>query len=188
MFDIFFIVSLFIFSVLCFFEVLIFNEEVLLALCFFSFIFFSFNSLGDSVVDIFQSRAAKFESDLLLSFNLTKQSVVKLFDNYFVSRGFSAKFKIISITVSNYLNSTAKYSSLTLNRLFYSISLSKLSELVAFESKLITAFQKKSVSLLLYPLIFQTAKSSISLLANLSSGTGKSTSFKTKISVLKSIS
>lgn len=188
MFDIFFIVSLFIFSVLCFIEVLIFNEEVLLALCFFCFIFFSFNSLGDSVVDIFQSRASKFESDLLLSFNLTKQSVVKLFDNYFVSRGFSAKFKIISITVSNYLNSTAKHSSLTLNRLFYSISLSKLSELVAFESKLITAFQKKSVSLLLYPLIFQTAKSSISLLANLSSGVGKSASFKTKISVLKSIS
>merc|ERR1712194_177029 len=104
MFDIFFIISLFIFSLVCFFEVLIFNEEVLLALCFFCFIFFSFNSLGDSVLDIFQSRAAKFESDLLLSFNLTKQSIVKLFDNYFVSRGFSSKFSVLSLTISNYLN------------------------------------------------------------------------------------
>merc|ERR1711934_521974 len=136
MFDIFFIISLFIFSLLCFFEVLIFNEEVLLALCFFCFIFFSFNSLGDSVLDIFQSRAAKFESDLLLSFNLTKQSIVKLFDNYFVSRGFSSKFSVLSLTISNYLNSYTTYSSFKLTRLFYSVSLSKLSELVAFESKL----------------------------------------------------
>jgi len=188
MFDIFFIVSLALFSILCFFEVLIFNEEVLLALCFFCFIFFSFNSLGDSVVDIFQSRALKFESDLLLSFNLTKQSVVKLFDNYFISRGFSSKFKILSITVSNYLGLSAKYSSFKFTRLFYSISLAKLSELVAFEAKLVSAFQKKGISLLLYPLIFQTAKSNVSLLANLSSGVVASSTFKVNVSVLKSLS
>jgi hypothetical protein len=191
MFDIFFIISLFIFSLFCFFEVLIFNEEVLLALCFFCFIFFSFNSLGDSVLDIFQSRAAKFESDLLLSFNLTKQSIVKLFDNYFVSRGFSSKFSVLSLTISNYLNSYTTYSSFKLTRLFYSVSLSKLSELVAFESKLVVAFQKKSVSLLLYPLIFQTAKSNISLLTGFSSVTSidyKITKKNLLVSTLKSIS
>lgn len=72
--------------------------------------------------------------------------------------------------------------------MFYSVSLAKLSELVAFESKLITAFQKKSVSLLLYPLIFQTAKSNISLLTSLSFGTETSIAFKPKVSILKSIS
>jgi len=166
---------------------MIFNEEALLALCFFCFIFFSFNSLGDTAVDIFQSRAAKFEADLLLSFDLTKQSVVKLFNNFFVSRGFGSKFKILFLTVSNYLNVYTKYSSFKLTRLFYSASLLKLSELSAFGNKLVTAFQNKSVSLLLYPLIFQTAKSNISLLAGLSSKES-STTFLTKVSVLKSIS
>jgi hypothetical protein len=185
MFDIFFLVSLAIFSLLCFLEVLIFNEEVLLALCFFSFIFFSFNSLGDSVLDIFQSRAVKFESDLLLSFNLTKQSVVKLFDNYFLSRGFSSKFKVLSLTVSNYLSFSAKYSSFKFTRLFYSVSLAKLSELVAFEMKLVSAFQKKGISLLLYPLIFQTVKSNTSLLDSLNV---TPSTFKANVSVLKSLS
>jgi hypothetical protein len=142
-FDIFFIVSLFLFSVLCFFEVLIFNEEVLLALCFFSFIFFSFNSLGGSVVDIFQSRATKFESDLLLSFNLSMQTVVKAFNNYFATCEFESKFKILSVTITNYLNIATKYSSFKLTRLLFTISSSKLSELVAFESKLVGLFQKK---------------------------------------------
>jgi hypothetical protein len=168
--------------------VLIFNEEVLLALCFFSFIFFSFNSLGDTVVDIFKSRAVKFESDLLLSFNLTKQSFVKLFDSYFVSRGFSSKFKILSITISNYLSLSAKYSSFKFTQLFHSISVAKLSELVAFESKLVSAFQKKGIALLLYPLIFQTAKTNISLLSSLSPGTVVSSTFKSKVTILKSIS
>lgn len=188
MFDIFFIVSLAVFSVLCFFEVLIFNEEVLLALCFFSFIFFSFNSLGDSVVDIFHSRAAKFESDLLLSFNITKASFVTLFDNYFTLRGFGSKFQILSIIVSNYLSLSVKYSDFKFTRLFHSVCLAKLHELVAFEAKLLLAFQKKSISLLLYPLIFQTAKSNISLLSGLSTGTALSSAFKSKLSILKSLS
>jgi hypothetical protein len=188
MFDIFFIVSLAAFSLLCFFEVLIFNEEVLLALCFFCFIFFSFNSFGDSVVDIFHSRAAKFESDLLLSFNITKASFVTLFVNYFTLRGFGSKFHILSITVSHYLALYTKYSSFKFTRLFHSVCLAKLHELVTFEAKLLLAFQNKGVSLLLYPLIFQTAKSNVSLLSSLSVGTTLPLTFKSKLSILKSLS
>lgn len=185
MFDIFFIISLFLFSALCFVEFLVFNEETLLALCFFSFIFFSFNSLGDSVVDTFQSRALKFESDLLLSFNLTKQSLIKSFDNYFFSRGFGSKFKILSISVNNYLELSAKFSLFKLTRLFYITCSSKLQELSVFENKLFVSFQNKSVSLLLYPLIFQTAKTNISLLSNLDIALPTS---NIKVSILKSIS
>jgi hypothetical protein len=121
----------------------------------------------------------------LLSFNLTKQSVVKLFDNYFLSRGFSSKFKVLSLTVSNYLSFSAKYSSFKFTRLFYSVSLAKLSELVAFEMKLVSAFQKKGISLLLYPLIFQTVKSNTSLLDSLNV---TPSTFKANVSVLKSLS
>jgi hypothetical protein len=187
MFDIFFIVSLAVFSVLCFFEVLIFNEEVLLALCFFCFIFFIFNSLGDSFLDIFQSRALKFESDLLFMFISTRQWFVKLFDKYLALRGLRSKFTILSITVGIYLGLSLKYSYFKFTQLSCSVSLAKLSELVAFEAKLVSAFQKKGISLLLYPLIFKTAKSNISLLGSLNSGVMSSTS-KAKVSVLKSLS
>ena len=189
MFDIFFIASLFLFSILCFLEFIVFNEEILLALCFFSFIFFSFNTLGDSVFDIFQSRAAKFEADLLLSFGLTKKSLVSKFDNFLSSRGFVSKFKVLSSCVSNYLTVFTKYSSFKLSSVFLSASFAKLAELSAFEGKLIAAFQKKCVSLLLYPLIFQTAKNNVAFLTNIaSSGSKVSSEATTKINVLKSIS
>jgi hypothetical protein len=187
MFDIWFIVSLLVFSALCFVEFFVFNEETLLALCFFSFIFFSFNSMGDTVVDIFQSRALKFESDLLLSFNLSKQSVMKSFSEYFLSRGFGSKLKILFITVSNHLSLSSKYSSFKFSRVFYLAGFSKLFELISFENKLFSSFHKKSVSLLLYPLIFQTTKTNVSFLANLSA-IDRSHFSCVKTSVLKSIS
>jgi hypothetical protein len=48
--------------------------------------------------------------------------------------------------------------------LFLSSSIAKLTELSSFESKLIASFQEKCVSLLLYPLIFQTSTNSLALL------------------------
>jgi hypothetical protein len=182
MFDIYFIVSLFIFSVMCFFELIVFNEEILLALCFFSFIFFSFNSLGDSVFDTFQSRAAKFEEDLLISFSATKETLGAKFSSFIASRGFVAKFKVLSACVTNYLTVFTRFYSYKWFAMFYSASLSKLAELSIFETKLIAAFQEKCVSLLLYPLIFQTSKNNVALLTSAVGSLVKtSSSNKTKI-------
>jgi hypothetical protein len=145
--------------------------------------------MGDTIFDIFQSRADKFEVDLLSSFAVSKQTVLKLFDSFFASRGFSSKFKIVSIITSNFVSLAVSYSSFKLTRVFYLTSLAKLSELVVFESKLITAFQKKGISLLLYPLIFQTAKNNLSLLSSLSlSSSPEFTIVKSKVSILKSLS
>jgi len=181
MFDIFFIVSLLIFSVLCFFELIVFNEEILLALCFFSFIFFSFNTLGDSVFDTFQSRAAKFEEDLLISFSSSKETLGTKFNGFIASRGFVLKFKVLSVCVTNYLTVLTHFYSYNWFSLYYTSTVAKLSELSLFESKLVIAFQEKCVSLLLYPLIFQTSKNNVALLASAAaskikaSGTNKTT-------------
>jgi len=187
MFDIFFIVSLFLFSVMCFFELIVFNEEILLALCFFSFIFFSFNSMGDSIFDTFQSRASKFEEDLLISFNSSKESLGSKFLGFISSRGFVSKFKILSICVTNYLTVFTRFYSYKWFALFLSTSLAKLAELSVFESKLVATFQEKSVSLLLYPLIFQSSKSSVALLTSAATQKVASNSVK-KITFLSSVS
>jgi len=188
-FDLSFIICLFLFSVCCFFELFIFNEEVLLALCFFCFIFFSFNSLGNSVTDIFQSRAAKFEADLLISFNTTKETTCKLFLNFFTSRGFGLKFTVLLIMINNFLRFFQKYSSFTYARSFYLVSLAKLNDLFSFENKITAIFQKKSISLLLYPLIFQSAKPNLLISADLKRNTSVSLlSLKPYVSILKFMS
>jgi hypothetical protein len=52
-----------------FIEFIVFNEEVLLALCFLAFVFFSNKHLGDSVFSTFDQRAIKFESDIISVFD-----------------------------------------------------------------------------------------------------------------------
>jgi hypothetical protein len=165
-FDIYFIVSLIIFSVLCFFELIVFNEEILLALCFFSFIFFSFNTLGDSVFDTFQSRAEKFEAELLISFEAFEENLNTKFNSFTTSQDFVSKHKALSHCVTNCSKILISYYSYNGFIVNYTTSVTKLMELTAFESKLKTDFHEKCVSLLLYPLIFQTPMKNTALLAN----------------------
>jgi len=188
MFDIFFIVFLFIFSALCFVEFIVFNEEILLALCFFSFIFFCFNTLSDSVYNSFDERASKFESDLLVSYSSSKDSLTNNFQNFFQLRGFNSKFKILLTTIFFYFNQFNQYSKFKFNSSIFSFSFSKLSELFLLDQKLIAAFQKNCISTLLYPLIFKTSKNNINLL-NTSLGKFKNKqSFMGKINLLKVLS
>jgi len=187
MLDMYFIASLLLFSVLCLLEVIVFNEEILLALCFFSFIFFLFNTASGSVADMFNDRAAKFESDLLLSFALTKDNLVKQFETHTLARNFVSQFKVLHLNFSTFLSVFPKHSSYKLSATFSTTCFNKLAELVAFENKLFTDLKKKAISSLLYPLIFQTTSNNISFLTKLSS-VAKKSSTSTKISILKQLS
>jgi hypothetical protein len=190
MFDIYFIVSLLIFSILCFLEFIVFNEEILLALCFFSFVFFCFNLLSDSVFLSFQERATKFESDLLVSFNAIKQSTLSSFDSFLNSRGFSLKTKILLTNINSFFSVLTNYSKYAHFFLFSSICYTKLTELRILNDKLFLEFQKKTISLLLYPLIFQTTKNNLNFLTAINSNITSSLNTKltnNKISMLKSL-
>lgn len=166
MFDIYFLISLIIFSVLCFLELIVFNEEILLALCFFSFIFFSFNALGDNIFNTFQSRAEKFEAELLISFEASEEILQTKFNSFTSSQDFGPKHKAFTSCVANCSNVLISYYSYNGFITNYTTSVTKLLELPVFELKLKTDFHEKCVSLLLYPLIFQTPKKNITLLAN----------------------
>ena len=186
MLDISFIVSLLLFSILCLLEIIVFNEEILLALCFFCFIFFIFNTLSGSIADMFNDRAAKFESDLLLSFALAKDNLVKQFETYTLARNFVSQFKVLSLNLSVFLSVFPKHSSYKLAATFSITCFNKLAELVAFENKLFNDLKKKAISSLLYPLIFQTTKNNIGFLTKLTS-TYKQSSIPTKIFILKQL-
>ena len=186
MFDLVFLVSLLFFCVLCFLEIIVFNEEILLAMCFFSFIFFAFNSLGDSIFESFQSRALKFENDLLLSYNSAKIAVVEQFSVFLLSRGFVVKLKVLTECFSTFFSTFNKHLSFQRVSIVLNICLNKLSELSAFEAKQYLSAQKKCVSLLLYPLIFKTTNNNIAFLTNLpKKGTASLTT--NKVTILKAI-
>jgi len=163
MFDIYFIVFILLFSVLCLIEFIVFNEEILLALCFLSFIFFCLNSLSDSVYDNFASRASKFESDLLVSYGSVKSLSIKQFEYFFQIRGLSEKFKLLLSSIVLFLNHSKDNAAFKLASGFTSVGFSKLNELTLFDNKLFLNFQENCITTLLYPLIFQTTKTNMFL-------------------------
>lgn len=142
--------------------------------------------MGDSIFDTFQSRAAKFEEDLLVSFSVSKESLNSKFTSFLASRNFVSKFKVLSICVSTYLTTFSSFYSYKWFASFYSISLAKLAELSSFEGKLVASYQEKMVSLLLYPLIFQSAKNNITLLTSAATKVVQSTAAK-KVDLLSAI-
>jgi hypothetical protein len=184
MFDIYFILSFLLFAALCFVEFIVFNEEVLLALCFFSFIFFSFNSLGDTFFNIFNSRANKFESELLTSFHAKKQTVYSQSVQQLRSRGFSSKFKVFACIVNNYLSLYSAFCVHQLNISFLNNSLIKLGEMSLFEQQAFATFRKKCSALLLYPLIFQTVKDNVLFLSSISMNKKRTSKTTSKLLVV----
>jgi hypothetical protein len=161
MLDVYFIVSILIFAILCFFEFIVFNEEILLALCFFSFIFFAFNSLGDSIFGTFTDRAKKFETDLLLSFVSFESNIQTQYASFLLSRNLVSKIDVFSSFLTAYLNFSSKYVLSNSSYLSFKLCSSTILELTTLESRLFTEYQKKSISILLYPFIFQSTKTSV---------------------------
>jgi hypothetical protein len=160
MFDIYFGIFIFLFVIGCFVEFIVFNEEILLSLCFLSFVFFCFNALSDSVSDNFSSTAGKIESDLLISYSLSKTASVAKFSSFLQVRGFSSKFKLLLSTILFFLSTSADNYTFKLKNTFFSIASLKLNELVLIENNLFSGFQQTNVISLLYPLLFQTIKPS----------------------------
>ena len=97
------IFSLFFFCLFSMFDIIVFNEEILLALCFLSFLFYCFNTLSGSVADSFESRASKFESDLLVTFGSSKTILISDFNTNFQMQNFISKFSILMVSLSSFL-------------------------------------------------------------------------------------
>jgi len=103
------ILSIFLLCLLSFFDIIIFNEEILLTLCFLSFLFYCFNTLSESVFSSFESRAAKFEDDLLLSFGVTNTTLIADFSSHSKMRSFVENFTILMASLSQFLSQCAVF-------------------------------------------------------------------------------
>jgi len=98
------IITIFLLCLLSFFDFIVFNEEILLTLCFLSFLFYCFNTLSESVFSSFESRAAKFEEDLLLSFSVTKSALIEDFNTHLKLKSFVDQFTILMLSLSSFLS------------------------------------------------------------------------------------
>ena len=182
MFSIYYIAFIIFYALACSVEFIVFNEEILLAICFFSFVFFSYNTFSDSVFNSLEARATKFESDFLVTFASKREASVINFKKLFSTRGFQSKFQILLSSILTYLTFTQSSLLLSKISLIKSNSLSKLTELMLINGRLISIFQKACINQVLYPLIFKSKKNVMIANSTVLSGN----SLTTKAQILKS--
>jgi hypothetical protein len=87
-----------------FLELLVFNEEVLLALCFIAFVFFAYSFLGQTVFSIFDDRSKKFETDLLHAFKIKLEGIHTFFNVLLIMRGFSSKLTVLEVLLATLID------------------------------------------------------------------------------------
>jgi hypothetical protein len=158
MFNFYIILLGFIILVASFLELLVFNEEILLTLCFLSFIFFVYTSLGDSISSNFSEQARKYENGLLIAFNekfsLLKDQIRSLNTLINISTPFILFEYLFTIFIQKRKNFTEK----SINISTTSLILNKLNEIYSVEQKAITSAHNNILQNLIYPLLFSSFK------------------------------
>jgi len=92
-------------------EIIIFNEEILLTLCFICFVFFSYRYLGHSLFTMFDDRAKKFEIDILVAFESKHGAISAYVNDLIVSRLISGGLSLFLLTVDSYTVHLSSYRS-----------------------------------------------------------------------------
>jgi len=161
MFNPIFLAFIVFYAILCSIEFIVFNEEVLLALCFFSFIFFCFNLLSDSTAENLNSRANKFEADFLSLFWIDKDVLNSFFNFALKKRGLLTSYNML---LSLFLKLTTSNFSLISDVISTSKKVEAdiaLKNLKATKSICAVYFQKKIQKHLIYNLIFSFSPSNL---------------------------
>ena len=117
-------------------ELIIFNEEVLLTLCFVSFIIFVYNFLGATVLSIFSERANKFETDLLVAFRANYQSIMGLTEDLTFSKILPSGLGIFEVIIGQYNNLLLKSIKSSRNTLLTSKTMATFNEVILSEKKI----------------------------------------------------
>jgi hypothetical protein len=158
------IVTIFFLCFLSIFDIIVFNEEILLTLCFLSFLFYCFNTLSDSIFSSFESRAAKFEQDLLFSFSISKSSLTNDFEAFLKMKSFSNQFVILMLSLTNFLSQCLVFLEFKPSWVYHQTCIAKLNELIILNKSFVTSFQKGCVVQLLYSLILKKSTNDLTSL------------------------
>ena len=172
------ILSIFFFCLFSFFDIIVFNEEILLALCFLSFLFYCFNTLSESVALSFETRAAKFEEDLLSTFDSSKNVLISDFNTSLKQQNFVNKFSILMTSLLHYLTVCSTFLEYKSSWIYHQACISKLNELTIANRNFVTFFQKACVVQLLYSLILKKSNNDLTFLMTSSKTTKKLSELK----------
>ena len=156
-----------------FIELIVFKEEVLLALCFISFVFFAYSYLGDTVFSIFDDRAKKFESDILVAFDAKHSAITSYANDLLLSKMIFSGLSLFEAFTRQYNVFVFEGMKASRSSMLLGATISKFNEVVLTERKLKTALLKTNIQSAVYPFIFSMNFSYVYII-------GKSTTLEIK--------
>jgi len=142
-----------------FLELIVFNEEILLALCFITFVFFAYNYLQGTVFDIFSSHAGKIESDILIAFNAKHNSIVSSVSALSLSKTFVQGLALLDCFISRYDSFVFQQTKIDYKHSLTASTVSRLNEILSMERILKNSAQRSNLQSAIYPVIFSLLKS-----------------------------
>ena len=139
-------------------ELVVFNEEILLAFCFIAFVFFAYSFLSDTVFSISDDRAKKFESDIIFAFESKYLNVKSYADELVVSKKTLNAILFFETFMQRYASFGSKFAKGAHSSTLLSLTETKLNEIILTEQKLKTFTQKVNIQNVLFPVVFNLAK------------------------------
>lgn len=137
-----------------FLELIIFNEEVLLALCFVSFVFFAYSYLNETVASIFSDRASKFEADIITAFEAKYVSITSYANELSLSKALWSALVMIEAFVIEYNTSVLNDMKTTNTLAIITTINTKFNEILINERSSKSTSSIASIQSAVYPLIF----------------------------------
>tara|TARA_B100000795_G_scaffold108030_1_gene79771 strand:+ start:937 stop:1509 length:573 start_codon:yes stop_codon:yes gene_type:complete len=134
-------------------EIIVHNEEVLLALCFISFIFFAYSYLSDSVYEDFQKKVETLEGQLFSVISERFNSILLHFDELFLFKSLESKLSIVENLLYSRIFFHFFFQQRVLKDRVSSLITGKLMEVVRAEAKIVEEIQKKTMKSVLVSLI-----------------------------------
>lgn len=163
MFELYYAVFIFFFSGCCFFEFVVFNEEILLTLCFLFFLFFVFTTVGNSIFENLKERALKIENELFFSFIQNRQTILFNFYKNYITTTLRTKFLIMEKLCLEYLHVFTLWYQTDILKFFTSNTKNELVKFLRLEQKLRVNNNRVSIQNFLYPLFFLHWSKSVKL-------------------------
>ena len=147
-------------------EVIVFNEEVLLALCFVFFVFCAYSYLNESVTEAFESRATKFESDILAAFQSKYITIVTFSSGLLESKAVLTGFALYEACLISYFAAVSNKLKSSRQVTLISVANQKLAEVSSNNRRIKSLSLQANLESLVFPIVFTLVTKS--LVSNLS--------------------
>lgn len=141
-----------------FLEIIVFNEEVLLALCFVIFVFSAYNYLNVTFFDIFSDRAKKIEEDTFENFKRMHAFYAGLIEEVIVWKTMVLGLGIFESCWKRFIKHHISQAKLSHNMLLRSLLSDKVSEISSWERSLNLVVKKWNTQVTIYPIIYYLVK------------------------------